>query len=72
MNGGIDQKSALFALGARIRKARLERGMTQEVLAGPEFTKGYVSALERGERQLQVSILDGVRAARSGLLQHLG
>ncbi len=58
MNGGIDPKSALFALGARIRKARLERGMTQEVLAGPEFTKGYVSALERGAVRPSLKALD--------------
>lgn len=41
-------ESTTRTLGARIRKARLEQGLTQEKLAGPEFTKGYVSALERG------------------------
>lgn len=35
-------------LGQRMRKARQAHGMTQEQLAGPEFTKGYISALERG------------------------
>src|SRR5690349_9066561 len=57
-------------VGRRIRKARQERGLTQEALAGPEFTKGYVSALERGTvrpslkalqvfaRRLNVEIID--------------
>lgn len=35
-------------ISVRIRKARKERGLTQEQLASPHFTKGYVSALERG------------------------
>jgi transcriptional regulator with XRE-family HTH domain len=35
-------------LGDRIREARKQHGLTQEALAGTEFTKGYVSALERG------------------------
>jgi transcriptional regulator with XRE-family HTH domain len=34
-------------LGARLRAARKARGLTQEALAGPEFTKSYVSAVER-------------------------
>lgn len=51
-------KNTLSALGMRIRKARLERSMTQEVLAGPEFTKGYVSALERGAVRPSLKALD--------------
>jgi tetratricopeptide (TPR) repeat protein len=35
-------------IGRYIRKMRQARGLTQEALASPEFTKGYVSALERG------------------------
>lgn len=58
MDGNTPQKSTLPALGARLRKARLERGMTQEVLAGPEFTKGYVSALERGAVRPSLKALD--------------
>jgi tetratricopeptide (TPR) repeat protein len=54
----ISTKNTLAALGMRIRKARLERGMTQEVLAGPEFTKGYVSALERGAVRPSLKALD--------------
>ncbi len=54
----VSTKNTLAALGMRIRKARLERGMTQEVLAGPEFTKGYVSALERGAVRPSLKALD--------------
>lgn len=36
------------AIGARIRKARKDRDLTQEQLGDPQFTKGYISALERG------------------------
>lgn len=35
-------------IGARLRKARKAKGLTQEQAATPQFTKGYVSALERG------------------------
>src|SRR5215213_7248484 len=59
-------KNTLSALGMRIRKARLERGMTQEVLAGSEFTKGYVSALERGAVRPSLKALD-VFARRLGV-----
>ena len=41
-------RNTLITIGGRIRKARRERGLTQEQLAAPQFTKGYVSALERG------------------------
>jgi tetratricopeptide (TPR) repeat protein len=67
---------SLTSLGARIRQLRQERGLTQQVLAGPEFTKGYVSALERGtvrpslkaldvfSRRLGVPIVDFLAAAQ--------
>src|SRR6266498_91727 len=35
-------------IGKTIRQMRQSRGLTQETLAGPEFSKGYISALERG------------------------
>jgi tetratricopeptide (TPR) repeat protein len=42
------EKTTLAMVGARIRELRRLKGLTQEGLAGSEFTKGYVSALERG------------------------
>lgn len=46
------------SIGERIKKIRQERGLTQEALAGPEFTKGYVSALERGAVRPSLKALD--------------
>src|SRR5215471_11976425 len=46
-----------MTLGEKIRKARLERRLTQEQLAGSEFTKSYVSELERGRRHPRLSTL---------------
>jgi tetratricopeptide (TPR) repeat protein len=40
--------SAISTVGERLRKARRERGLTQDKLSEPRFTKGYVSAVERG------------------------
>src|SRR4051812_18088043 len=51
-------KKVFPAIGVRLRKARLEKNMTQEVLAGAEFTKGYVSALERGAVRPSLKALD--------------
>lgn len=50
---------AADSLGARLREARLERGMSQAQLAGEELTKGFISQLESGAvrpsiRSLQV------------------
>lgn len=58
--------ASLPPIGERIRKLRQERGLTQQVLAGPEFTKGYVSALERGTVRPSLKALD-VFARRLGV-----
>ncbi|HUP27752.1 MAG TPA: helix-turn-helix transcriptional regulator, partial [Chloroflexia bacterium] len=54
----VSLQDTVQTLSARIRKARLEQGLTQEQLAGPEFTKGYVSALERGTVRPSLKALD--------------
>lgn len=36
-------------LGLRLRRARLRQGLSQEELAQPEFSKRYISAIERGK-----------------------
>lgn len=38
------------ALGEKIRRARLEKNLTQEQLAGSLFSKAYISEIERGNR----------------------
>jgi transcriptional regulator with XRE-family HTH domain len=48
----------LTTLGARLRAARLQRGMSQEALAQPEFTKSYVSAVERGKARPSLKALE--------------
>jgi tetratricopeptide (TPR) repeat protein len=52
------ESNPLHTLGQRLRQARLQRGLSQEELAGPEFTKGYVSALERGAVRPSLKALD--------------
>ena len=46
-----------MTLGEKIRAARLARRLTQEQLAGHEFTKSYISELERGTRTPRVTTL---------------
>lgn len=44
-------------LGEKIRAARLERRLTQEQLAGRDFTKSYISDIERGVRIPRLPVL---------------
>jgi len=47
----------VLTLGEKIRTARLDCRLTQEQLAGREFTKSYVSELERGTRTPRLTTL---------------
>ena len=58
--------SATSIIGARLRKARKAHSLTQEQLAAPFFTKGYVSAVERGAVRPSLKALEHL-AARLGL-----
>ena len=58
-------KSPAALVGERIRIMRRERGLTQEAVAGHEFTKGYISALERGAVRPSFKALEVIA-------QHLG
>jgi transcriptional regulator with XRE-family HTH domain len=53
-----EKVSTLSTLGARLRAARQQRGMSQEALAQPEFTKSYVSAVERGKARPSLKALE--------------
>ncbi len=44
----IDNAPLARSIGARIRQARLQAGLTQQQLAGDTYTKAYISALENG------------------------
>lgn len=53
-----EKVSSLSTLGQRLRQARLQRGLSQEALAQPEFTKSYVSAVERGKARPSLKALE--------------
>lgn len=46
-----------MTLGEKIRAARIEQRLTQEQLAGRDFTKSYISELERGARTPRLTTL---------------
>lgn len=50
------------ALGARLRAARLARGMSQTELAGDDVSVGYVSRIESGSRRPQLAVLTAFAA----------
>jgi tetratricopeptide (TPR) repeat protein len=43
--------------GKRVKKARLQRGLTQSELAGDEYSAAYVSIIESGKRQPSERVL---------------
>ncbi len=47
----------MTTLGEKIRAARLEQKLTQARLAGKDFTKSYISELERGSRTPRLTTL---------------
>lgn len=47
----------MTTLGEKIRAARLDQKLTQEQLAGRDFTKSYISELERGTRTPRLTTL---------------
>jgi tetratricopeptide (TPR) repeat protein len=53
------------SIGARIRELRTARGLTQADLAGPDFTKGFISLLETGRTRISLRAAD-ILAARLG------
>src|SRR3954452_24569982 len=48
---------ALPPLGERLRAARKARGLSQDQLAQPEFTKSYISAIERSKARPSLKAL---------------
>ncbi|QIM22139.1 helix-turn-helix transcriptional regulator [Phycicoccus sp. HDW14] len=52
------RETRLRAFGARVRSARLERGVSQEVLAHESgLHRTYVGGVERGERNISLASL---------------
>src|SRR5690242_15377534 len=54
---GRGVETGLVTLGQKIRAARLEQRLTQEQLGGRDFTKSYVSELERDHRTPRLTTL---------------
>lgn len=49
-------------LGERVRRLRMERGLTQSDLAGERFTKEYLSQIERGKTRPTAQTIDWLAA----------
>ena len=62
------RRGGLAAVGGRIKKRRLEIGLTQAQLGEPEFTSAYVSLIEAGHRRPSPRALDYL-AKRLGVPQ---
>jgi transcriptional regulator with XRE-family HTH domain len=62
--------AAQETVGQRIRRLRLERGLSQNELAGPGVCSAHVSAIETGHRQAALQTLR-VIAARLGVIPEL-
>src|SRR5256885_8711552 len=45
------------ALGQRIRQLRIRKGMTQQDLAGDDYSKSYISAIEQGKTRPSLEAL---------------
>ncbi|MDR0776806.1 MAG: helix-turn-helix domain-containing protein [Azonexus sp.] len=54
----------LVALGAAIRRLRLERGLSQEELASrSEIDRAYMSSIERGQQNTGIVLVLGIAKA---------
>src|SRR6266511_4096880 len=55
MNGGQDPVAE--SIGQRLRRLRLERGLTQRALAEPGVSGVYISRIESGARKPSVTVV---------------
>jgi transcriptional regulator with XRE-family HTH domain len=60
----LAKPNGMNGLGARVREARRERGMSQAQLAGDELTKGFISQVESGLVRPSVRSLQILSAGR--------
>ena len=58
VDGPATTANPLTELGPRLRAARHARGWSQDRVAKPEFTKSYVSAVERGKARPSLKALE--------------
>jgi transcriptional regulator with XRE-family HTH domain len=62
----VDDTQLARSIGTRLRKARLQAGLTQKQLAGDRYSKAYVSALENGSSKPSMAALNYL-ATRLGI-----
>src|SRR3954469_1746352 len=55
---GVTRRESANGVGARVREARLEIGLTQSELGGSRFSKEYVSQVELGKTRPSPAALD--------------
>ena len=55
---GVTRRERATGVGARVREARLEIGLTQGELGGSRFSKEYVSQVELGKTRPSPAALD--------------
>ena len=58
-------------VGARIRRLRLERGLTQEQLGEPLLTESFISMVETGKRQPSLGALEHIAGRLGTDVEHL-
>ena len=46
-------------IGLKIKEARKAQGLSQSQLGGEEFTKGYISQIEKGSVKPSMNVLFG-------------
>ena len=61
---------SLDRLGERLRKARIEAGLSQAQLGAPHFTRAYVSALELGKIRPAMKSLEFIAAKLGKSIAH--
>jgi transcriptional regulator with XRE-family HTH domain/HPt (histidine-containing phosphotransfer) domain-containing protein len=64
--GDRNRQAEAESVGARIRRLRLARGLSQKELAGPDFSDAHISRIESGSRKPSLSTLRYI-ASRLGV-----
>src|SRR5438132_11688623 len=55
--GGVSSEDLTEPIGRRLRRLRLERGLSQRGLSGPGVSYAYISRIEAGARRPSVKAL---------------
>jgi transcriptional regulator with XRE-family HTH domain len=64
MSNHLQKLSAQYVFAANVRRIRLEKQLTQEVLAeGAGLHPNYISSVERGERNISIGNIERIATA---------